>query len=251
MAERPNAPDCKSVKPGVRIPPSAPAMQIDIPTQTPLGKKVTTIGIWMSGGADSSLLCYLLAEKIIKEKLPVKIQPITVDYKRPFAYKAVSIRILIEHLLNAKNIFNEHTVYHPPENTIWTPKELAEQFHIRNYENFKNNKFQVLYSGITTNPPVEDQKTFKWGILTDVESKRSANIKKETIRYFEKDGGEFFEIKPFFNVNKKALAHIYKEKNLLSTLFPLTRSCEKIGTVHGHCGDCWWCDERKWAFGTL
>ncbi len=108
-----------------------------------------------------------------------------------------------------------------------------------------------MYSGITTNPPLEVQERFHWGILEDVEKKRGNTVVKETVRYFLKDGYEFFEIKPFFNLTKKELAVVYKEKELLNNLFPLTRSCEKIGTVIGHCGECWWCEERKWAFEKL
>jgi len=225
---------------------------ITIPKNTPLGIPVLSIGVWMSGGADSSLLCYMLAEKIKNEDLDIKIQPITIDYKRPFVKKAVLVQQTISKLLNAEGIFNEHIVYHPPENVNWTPAELADQFHIRNYEHFKQGLFQVLYSGITTNPPVEVQKTFKWGVLKDVEAKRGSTVAKVTDRYFvHPEGGEFWELKPFFNLDKKKLAELYKEKDLLETVFPLTRSCEHIGTVHGHCGECWWCQERKWAFGRL
>jgi hypothetical protein len=227
-------------------------MIIDIPKHTPLGVPVKTIGIWMSGGADSALLCYLLAEKIKKERLDVTIQLVTIDYKRPFAFKAGTVREKIEEILDAKSIFENHIVYNPPGEIVWTPDELAEQFHIRNYDHFKNNKFQVLYSGITTNPPVEVQQTFNYGILPDVEAKRGTAIQKETNRYFvHPDGGEFWEIKPFFKLDKKDLAELYKSNNLLDTVFPLTRSCEHIGTVHGHCGWCWWCNEREWAFGRL
>jgi len=227
-------------------------MIIDIPKHTPNNVPVKTIGIWMSGGADSALLCYLLAEKIKKENLNVTIQLITIDYKRPFVFKAGTVREKIEEILDAKSIFENHIVYNPPGEIVWTPDELAEQFHIRNYEHFKNNKFQVLYSGITTNPPVEVQQTFNYGILPDVEAKRGTAIQKETNRYFvHPDGGEFWEIKPFFKLDKKDLAELYKSNNLLDNVFPLTRSCEHIGTVHGHCGQCWWCNEREWAFGRL
>jgi 7-cyano-7-deazaguanine synthase in queuosine biosynthesis len=227
-------------------------MNITIPQHTPFGVQIKTIGIWMSGGADSALLCYLLAEKIKKENLNITIQPITIDYKRPFVFKAGPVREKIEELLGAEDLFEEHIIYNPPGDIVWTPSELAEQFHIRNYEHFKNNKFQVLYSGITTNPAQEIQKTFKYGILPDVEAKRGVDVKKETDRYFvHPEGGEFWELKPFFDLDKKKLAEIYKEKNLLETVFPLTRSCEHIGTVHGHCGYCWWCNEREWAFGRL
>ena len=225
---------------------------IKIPLVTPLGRPVNTIGIWMSGGADSALLCFLLAKKIKEEKLRITIQPITIDYKRPFAFKAGAVRRKIEDLLETKQLFKNHIVYNPPADLVWTAEELAKQFHIRNYENFRDGKFQVMYSGITTNPPKEIQKTFNYGILADVEAKRGADVQKETNRYFvHPDGGEFWELKPFFELDKKKLAKIYGEMNLLETLFPLTRSCEHIGTVHGHCGKCWWCEERFWAFGRL
>jgi 7-cyano-7-deazaguanine synthase in queuosine biosynthesis len=226
-------------------------MILEIPSVTPLGKSVNTIGIWMSGGADSSLLCYLLAEKIKKEKLSIKILPITIDYKRPFAKIAVNVREKIEELLNAKDIFLKHIVYHPASNENWTHDELSRQFHLRNQENIVNNRFQILYSGITTNPPKEIQEKFHWGILEDVERKRGNTVDKETVRYFVRDEYEFFEIKPFFNMTKQDIARLYQDKKLLDNIFPLTRSCEKIGTVTGHCGKCWWCEERKWAFEKL
>lgn len=226
-------------------------MTVEIPHETPLGKPVNTIGIWMSGGADSSLLCYLLAEKIQAERLAVKILPLTIDYKRPFAKIAVNVRQKIEELLDANDIFLEHIVYHPAVDKDWTNEELAEQFQLKNKENIILNKFQVLYSGITTNPPREVQEKFHWGVLEDVERKRGNTIHKETVRYFVKDEYEFFEIKPFFQATKQRISDLYGDNDLINSLFPLTRSCEKIGTVIGHCGECWWCEERKWAFGQL
>ena len=46
-------------------------------------REVKTIGIWMSGGADSSLLAYLLAKKIKDEELNIKLQPLSVRRGRP------------------------------------------------------------------------------------------------------------------------------------------------------------------------
>jgi len=226
-------------------------MNIDIPETTPLGQKITTVGLWMSGGADSALLCFLLAEKIKQHNLPVKILPMTVDYKRPFAGIAIKVREEIEHRLNAKDVFLNHLIYYPPQNTTWNNEELAQQFHIINQENIIKNLFQVLYSGITTNPPKNIQESFQWGILENVEKKRGEDVVKETVRHFVKDSYEFYEIKPFFNLTKQHLADIYREKDLLNSVFPLTRSCEKVGTTLGHCGECWWCEERKWAFARL
>lgn len=33
-------------------------------------------------------------------------------------------------------------------------------------------------------------------------------------------------------------------------LYALTISCESLTDPDPiHCGDCWWCEERKWGFG--
>ena len=50
-------------------------------------------------------------------------------------------------------------------------------------------------------------------------------------------------------------AKLYDENDLTHTMFPLTRSCEgsdyEAGNYTWHCGKCWWCEERMWAFGFL
>jgi 7-cyano-7-deazaguanine synthase in queuosine biosynthesis len=229
-------------------------MNIDIPSHTPLGNEISTVGVWMSGGADSSLLCYLLAKKIIQEKLPIQIQPITVDYKRPFRFIAGDVRNKIEKLLSAETVFKEHLVYNPPNDTVWSREELANEFHKLNEKHVRENKFQVLYSGITTNPPVSVQEKFNWGVLEDVEVKRGDAVLKEKVRHFIKQEDrmyEFYEIKPFFDLTKKDIANIYLNLGIVDELFSVTRSCEDLNSVEGHCGVCWWCEERQWAFERL
>lgn len=230
-------------------------ISIEIPKNTPLGKVVNTIGIWMSGGADSALLCYLIAKEIKDKNLSIKIQPITVDYKRPFKFIAGSVQQKIEKLLSANSIFNEHLVYNPPNGITWSKEELTNQFHKLNEKHVRENTFQLLYSGITTNPPIHIQKKFHWGVLADVEMKRGLNVPKEKIRHIVKENQskiyEFYEIKPFFDFSKKDIAEMYHNLGILEEMFPITRSCEDLKTVEGHCGKCWWCEERQWAFGRL
>lgn len=230
-------------------------MNIYIPSHTPLGTKITTVGVWMSGGADSAVLCYILAKKIIQDQLPLQIQPITVDYKRPFSFIAGNVVTEIKKLLSADTIFKDHLVYNPPDDTVWSHAELTDQFHQLNEKHVRENKFQVLYSGITTNPPVDIQKKFNWGILKDVEVKRGSTVPKDKVRHLVKQEPdatyEFYEIKPFFDLTKKDIALLYLSLHILDTLFPLTRSCEDLKSTTGHCGNCWWCEERAWAFERL
>ena len=228
-------------------------MKLDIPLTTPAGNKIKTIGIWMSGGADSSLLCYLMAKEIKTQNISVKIQPLTVQ-KRPNIFESIPVKNKIIELLDAENIFSEHIVYPAPA-TGWYAEDYLSMFARMNRENIRQDLFQALFSGITTNPPREVQENFQWGILEDVESKRGSHLVKDTVRYFiESENSveyEFLEYKPFFNITKKNIAALYQEHGLLDSLFPLTRSCEDRNFLQGHCGKCWWCEERLWAFERL
>ncbi len=226
---------------------------LTIPLETPKGHRVNTIGIWMSGGADSSMLCYLLAKKIKEENLPIKIKPFTVQ-KQHGVFEFLKVTDKIKNLLDAKGIFEEQVVYHAPVEG-WRHEDYQALYAKKNKENIRNNEFQILFSGITTNPPKEIQNNFKWGILEDCEAIRAEGKQKGKEKYFVVEENskeyEFFEIKPFFDINKKEVAKLYKQHGLLDTLFPLTRSCEAQHLTTGHCGECWWCNEREWAFGKL
>lgn len=204
-------------------------------------KDVDTIGIWMSGGADSSLLAYLLAKKIKDENLNVNIQPLSVRRGRPWnpVYAANVIDFIVDDLEFEK--MNQHIIYYPDINDEYY-REISI-FWEKDNENFRNDLFQILYSGITCNPPISEN------MSRNKERSRDENSKRPITTY----NGLRYYINPFFDINKKDLYEIYKHYNLLETLFPITRSCEGSAEDSGnytyHCGKCWWCEERFWAFG--
>ena len=67
----------------------------------------------------------------------------------------------------------------------------------------------------------------------------------------------FDKVKKHINIIKDTIglptAKIYQELDLMETLFPVTRSCEVTDKIeyYGHCGKCWWCEERHWGFGNV
>ena len=204
-------------------------------------KTVETIGIWMSGGADSSMLTYLLAKQIKENNLNIKIQPLSVRRGRPNnPIYAGNVIDFIEEDLDIR--MKDHIVYYPDKNDEYQ-REIKE-FWDRDDENFSSGLFQILYSGITCNPPKDDKTIPMNKERTRDEDAERPLISENGIRYY---------INPFFNINKKGLAKLYKEHGVLDTLFPKTFSCE--GTIEDtkthtqHCGKCWWCQERFWAFG--
>ena len=241
--------------------------EIDIPKYNQ-NTPITRIGMWCSGGADSSLLLYVTLHKIIKDNLPIAIQPFTVRRPRPWnpphAMDAIfKIRELLN--LNGPGILDDHIIYVPPGRATVEPDgiitpyadnekigyDYANKRIFRKYNeiNFNTNNIQLLMSGITKSPPKRIQETFRDGVF-DLEDKRGEDVERiihaKNYEYYN-----YYEYKPFFNFDKKELAQIYKEYDLLDTLFPVTRSCEGWQNITGHCGKCWWCEERMWGFGKL
>jgi tRNA(Ile)-lysidine synthase TilS/MesJ len=230
-------------------------MHINIPLTTPLGVTVQNIGVWVSGGSDSALMLYLLSKQIKDNNLPIKIVPCTIDHKRPFQNIAGDVVSKVKELLDCDDIYLPHQVYNPPGEVQWTSGELKQQFKDVNYVNFLEKLIQVLYTGTTLNPPQSVQQDFVYGILQDIEAVRGVGVPKQIEKYIaQTEGpitGEFIEIRPFLETDKKAISELYKKYNLMDSLFPITRSCEDLIKVTGHCGICWWCEERIWGFGTL
>jgi 7-cyano-7-deazaguanine synthase in queuosine biosynthesis len=199
-------------------------------------------------------MLYLLTKQIKDNNLPTKLIACTVDYKRPHVNVAGDVVDKVKELLGNDTII-EHQVYNPPAYTVWTPDELKQQFKDINLINFRQDKIQALFTGTTLNPPKHIQKSFNYGILQDIELVRGVDVPKQIEKYSVHDLGdmtvEFIEIRPFLETDKQSIGKLYTEHNLMDSLFPVTRSCEDLNTVRGHCGVCWWCEERKWGFGQL
>ena len=206
-------------------------------------KPVETIGMWMSGGADSSMCAYLLCKKIKEEKLNIKFQPLSVRRGRGWnPIYAGNVIDFIEKELDFK--MNDHIIYYPDINDEYQ-REIKE-FRDRDTDNFNSGLIDILYSGITCNPPENDKTISKNKERTRDESSE---------RPLETWSGFAHYINPFFKINKKDIKKLYDENGLTHTLFPITRSCEgsdyQTGNYTYHCGKCWWCEERLWAFGFL
>jgi tRNA(Ile)-lysidine synthase TilS/MesJ len=185
------------------------------------------IGISCSGGADSSVLLYILMKYTSN---PIHI--FTCASKLKNYTSAVTTNKIIEKciaLTGNNNLF--HHVQYVDEQTL---ENLFYEEQLKN--------INVLYTAITKAPPEIVTNTFENSIQDE---ERNPNTKNS-----------FFDLnykyyRPFCNIDKKEISNIYKELDLIDTLFPLTRSCESLTLTKGHCGECWWCEERKWAFGKL
>lgn len=194
------------------------------------------VGVSLSGGVDSSLLLYFLMKHI-----PDTIHIFTLANQYQKMYDTIcSINVINKciELTKNDNIYH-HIVY----------KEKASLHQIFSYpeEFYKEQKITVLYTGITANPPKEVMSNFTKKLLDVDENARDPNAVRKIIV-------EDAFCMPWTNIDKKKICKIYRQYDLLEDLFPLTRSCtwkvdaKTSDPSFGHCGHCWWCQEREWGF---
>jgi len=221
---------------------SSESITIKIPKDTIRTDKVKTLGIWCSGGADSGALLYLLAKTIKDNDLNIEIQPMTVRRQRPWnPVKAAQVIQRVTEILEFKGM-RQHLVYFPDKSdahqTEW------QEFQDKDQENMENGIWDTLFDGLTSNPPE--------GVMpysNQEEHRRGPDVEKE----LASPAGLHF--RPFWQIDKMFIADIYRQFNIINSLFSVTWSCE--GTVEDscnftiHCEKCWWCIERMWAFGRL
>jgi hypothetical protein len=104
-------------------------------------------------------------------------------------------------------------------------------------------RISIIYTGITSVPPKEVRDTFT--IQSGIDNERDPTIQRPVY-----NDNKMFHM-PFTNLNKQDICELYEILNVKKELYPITRSCESYTLTEGHCGECWWCQERKWGFGYL
>ena len=211
------------------------------------------IAVNCSGGADSSLLLFMVAKYIQDNNVvDAKISVLTCanDLKHRWnARKAADVINYIVHKLDF-NPFDMHYCY-------YRDKQDSTYFNKIEFALFKENKTDLVISGITSNPLVNDV------IIEDARGKMvdlhatgltERNIEGTAPTLLISEDGHWYV--PFVNVDKRFVAEMYKKYDIMDML-DLTRSCEAIPKhsdfrpdfEKNPCGTCWWCLERKWAFG--
>jgi 7-cyano-7-deazaguanine synthase in queuosine biosynthesis len=193
------------------------------------------VGLSLSGGADSSLLLYIL---LANTKETLEVFTLASDLKGRTSAKIAAnvIDKCIE--LTGNNKVNHHVVYVDMQNDdklFRLPLEMLSE-----------NKISMMYTAVTANPPKDIADNFFTPIENSEHAKRDPAIHRPII-----NGNWCF---PFFNINKIKIAEIYESLRLTDTLFPLTRSCElehPPSNFLSHCDNCWWCKERFWGFKRL
>jgi 7-cyano-7-deazaguanine synthase in queuosine biosynthesis len=191
------------------------------------------IGVSLSGGADSSILLYLLMKHTTA---PIHVISCSNQAKRNLnprhAFNVIEKCIQ----LTGNNNIKHHTYFVEVKNRATYLAGLTE---------FIDNKtVEMMYTGFTANPPLEVTDKFLLPLPTETGPRRDP-IKT---RSPYPDPGWYT---PFTNLDKKDIFELYKREDVLGSLYPVTYSCENPSMNPHHCGECWWCEERKWGFGYL
>ena len=213
------------------------------------------IGIMVSGGADSAILLYYLM-KHCTSNIDIFTQGSNLKYRR----NAIIAPQVVEKCIELTG--NINVVHHITYNEVATDSSMIDMPRSA----IKRGLVDVVYDGTTMNPPHDVAINL---VATVSKTNSDGTVSKHTATpdMSRDDAGnnvmsynddKFYM--PWANTNKKGIAEMYRDENLIDSLLPVTRSCEwdptcdyydMIGAVDpklGHCGECWWCKEREWGF---
>lgn len=190
------------------------------------------IGIMVSGGADSAILLHLLMSNISNDR---RLYVFCVGLRARAYGNLINVAKIIQ--------WNELATGFKKIKLIsrYVDSQTNENLYEDAKEHLKSGKIKLLYDGLTAMPPADVANSFgQWHLETGL---RDPSVKKPV---YDKD----FEVHfPFVNKDKKFIHDLYVEHDIME-LFDLTNSCvTRVNTpTNEHCGQCWHCKEREWAF---
>ncbi len=185
----------------------------------------------VSGGADSAIMLYMILANCPG---PVAVYTCS-SREKGWVSPTVAYSVMLRCIELTGRTDIEHHTYFVEQQTRETLFRPLAQFIL-------THNHPIMYTAVTAIPPREV--TASWGISSGVDDRRDPAIIRPL---YNGPRGEFYS--PFFNIDKRKIRELYDHYGLLDGLYPITRSCESFTLRSGHCGRCWWCRERLWAFG--
>tara|TARA_B110000908_G_C10096435_1_gene376530 strand:+ start:171 stop:749 length:579 start_codon:yes stop_codon:yes gene_type:complete len=179
------------------------------------------VGVFLSGGADSALLLYLLA---LQNNHEIVLLTVTSEDKNHQLQAAMNVVKWISNKTDATIL--KHRVVNAPSLDKRQPmrnnavRELTTEYEIKTW-----------VSGKTLNP--------------DVTLPYNDERKLDRDSLLQKWDSTHTFCNPFNSINKKTVK-LLADKYEIGRLISSTVSCENSNPP---CKKCWWCEERKWAFG--
>jgi 7-cyano-7-deazaguanine synthase in queuosine biosynthesis len=201
------------------------------------------IGISVSGGADSVALLYIFLTHFPHKELHVYTAiENTLDFRLA---AGPGVSTIIARILQRSQYCNiqHHITQYNNTGSTFDPAKIYETA----FNHIDRGIIRSIFSGVTASPPINIAK--EWDDDPEMINEMESRLPEQDLP--TKMGDIYM---PFRNYDKIKIAEIYKTYDLMTWLFPLTFSCEDTSNKLAnlvHCGECWWCNERMWAFGKL
>lgn len=189
------------------------------------------LGMSLSGGADSAILAYILMSNH-----PGMLYLYTLANTEKGCRNALHATQVLNKLIE---LTGNTRVQHI---TNYTQQQTREELFSIAENAIKDNSLTMFYMATTSTPTKEVLETFKNTMDQHTFERRRKDIYKG---HYNKDKTIY---DPFMNIDKSQIKKLYQYYGILDSIFPLTRSCESRNILDDHCGECWWCEERQWAF---
>lgn len=210
-------------------------------------EKYKNIAINCSGGADSSILLYTTV-KFLEEnnRNDTKVSILTCANDKKGRWNAKNAGQVINYIVEKTQttLIDSHFSYYRDVQDV-------KYFHEIEFDLFNNRKIDLVISGVTANPLENTLVNNIDGQIINLrdEALPERDSRSQKTWHYQNNASWYT---PFANVDKRFIAFLYNTHNVLD-LLELTRSCEGFADSTENftkpCGKCWWCLERKWAFG--
>jgi len=197
------------------------------------------VGIMVSGGIDSAILLYYLM-KYATDTIHIY----TTGSNKKFRRNSIIAPRVVEKCIQLTG--NNNVVHHIHYDESATDSSMIDA----PQKDIDKQEINIVYDGTTMNPPHAIATKF----VPDFEFDYTRNDSGENELSYKDD--KFYM--PWANTDKKGIARMYRDENLIESLLPITRSCEYDPTCEyfdnikdpglEHCGECWWCKEKEWGF---
>jgi len=198
-----------------------------------------TLALSMSGGADSTILCYILAKTSQKRDLQITIQP----YNGYDIWAPIDSTGVIKIIKYIQSKFPTVDIQWPISTVFNTNGASASEGDKNSYikplieKLVAHNVVDLVMNGISMGPPLEVQQTFKdWDNKINVRRLPGYHLWNEVERAID-------HLSPLKHIDKRFIVYCYKKFGI-EELLEMTNSCTE---PQGNCRECWWCQERSWA----
>jgi len=205
------------------------------------------IAVSFTGGVDSSLLTYVLCESIMRKNMQSQIKVYCFNanntryenenYSIKPAQKCYDILVNMFPEIQFEGLhFYDYFVAYKQEKKLLLRK-TRDQFKL-------DFDLDVILLGTTRKPP-EGQIEALDKLVSETPALKERDYSIKQVNNLKKNR------EPFKTVDKSYLFKIYKQFDLLESLYPYTVSCTRLrnGGITP-CQICYWCLEKKWGFGS-